>query len=358
MIRQLRRLTQPVPALGPGVAGIAVYAHERNGQFIARSAAEQGYEGVACLDDAARGAVLYSEIWKRHRFDWARTEAEALLRFTCAMQMKDGAFVNFIGDWDGGRQLDTPSSRPGDGPWHARAMHALACGLSAFGDGQLAGAFEAGLVLLDRPTPYLDVRAVAILAALEFWQATGLRHMAERALAWAGEIMEAQVGDVLPDRAGDANIHLWGHLQEAALARTGMEFGRDDLVRAAARSADAVLAPAAQLAFPGPRSLAFDVSSTVAGLDALAAATKEARYVELAALARAWFDGRNAADEPVYDHVRGCVFDGIDGTRVSRNSGAESNIEGGLALIDSLPWEACAPGPLTPACAANLELGR
>ena len=64
---------------------------------------------------------------------------------------------------------------------------------------------------------------------------------------------------------------LWGHLQEAALARIGMEFGRDDLVRAAARSADAVLAPAARDAFPGPRSLPFDVSSTVAGLDAVAA---------------------------------------------------------------------------------------
>lgn len=87
----------------------------------------------------------------------------------------------------------------------------------------------------------------------------------------------------------------------------------------------------------------FDVSSTVAGLDAVAAATGEARYADLAALARAWFDGRNAAAEPIYDRVRGCVFDGIDGTRVNRNSGAESNIEGALALIDSLPWDAYDP---------------
>ena len=331
---------------------LAVYAHERDGQFVTQSAAEQAYEGVACLDDAARGAVLYSEIWRRYRFDWARTEAEGLLRFTCAMQMSDGAFVNFIADWDGRRQLDTPTSRPGGGPWHARGMHALACALSAFGDDRHAAAFEAGFELLDRPTPYLDVRAVGILAALEFWQTTAKRHVAERALAWAEEIMTARIGDVLPDRAGDANIHLWGHLQEAALARVGKEFGRDDLVQAAARSADAILAPAAQLAFPGPRSLPFEVSSTVAGLDALAAATGEARYAELAALARAWFDGRNAAGEPVYDRVRGCVFDGIDGDRVSRNSGAESNVEGALALMDSLPWDAYGPTTLTPSSAA------
>jgi hypothetical protein len=340
------------------VFALAVYAHERDGQFLTRSAAEQGYEGVACLDDAARAAMLNTEIWKRHKFDWARTEAEGLLRFARAMQMSDGAFVNFIADWDGCRQLDTPTSRPGGGPWQARGMHAVACGVAAFGDDRCAQAFEAGLELLDRPTPYLDVRAVAVLAALEFWQATGIRQVADRALVWAEEIMAARIGDVLPDRADSVNIHLWGHLQEAALARTGMEFGRDDLVQAAARSADAVLAPAAQLAFPGSRSLPFDVSSTVAGLDAVAAATGDARYAKLAALARAWFDGRNTAGKPVYDRVHGCVFDGIDGNSVSRNSGAESNIECGLALVDSLPWNAYAPEPLTPAGASSFELGR
>ncbi len=349
---------QPVPALGPGVFALAVYARERDGQFLTQSAAEQGYEGVACLDDAARGAVLYSEIWRRHRFDWARTEAEGLLRFTCAMQMSDGAFVNFIGDWDGRRQLDTPTSRPGGGPWHARAMHALACAFSAFGDDRYATAFEAGLELLDRPTPYLDVRAVGVLAALEFWRTTGAPDMAARALGWAEEIAAARIGDVLPDRAGDPVVHLWGHLQETALARAGTEFGRDDLVQAAARSADAVLAPAAQRAFAGPRALPFDVSSTACGLDAVAAATGDPRFAELAALARAWFDGRNAAGKAVYDRSRGIVFDGIDGGRMNPNSGAEANIEGGLALLDSLPWSAYAAEPLTPAGASNLELGR
>jgi hypothetical protein len=350
LIRQLRRLLRPVPALGPDTFALAVYARERDGGFTVQSAAEQGYEGVACLDDAARGAVLYSEIWRRHGFDWARTEAEGLLRFTCAMQTSDGAFVNFIGDWEGRRQLDTPTSRPGGGPWHARGLHALACGVAAFGDDRYVRAFEAGLPALDRPMPYLDVRAVGVLAALEFSRATGARPVAARALAWAEEIAAARIGDVLPDRAGVAAIHLWGHLQEVALARAGTEFGRDDLIQVAARSADAVLAPAAQRAFAGPRALPFDVSSTVAGLDAVAAATGDARYAEFAALARAWFDGRNAAGHAVYDRARGVVFDGIDDDRINRNSGAEANIEGGLALLDSLPWgaygrEAPAPSP-------------
>jgi len=35
----------------------------------------------------------------------------------------------------------------------------------------------------------------------------------------------------------------------------------------------------------------------------------------------------------VYDAQHGIVFDGIDNGQVSRNSGAESNIEGALALL-------------------------
>jgi len=41
----------------------------------------------------------------------------------------------------------------------------------------------------------------------------------------------------------------------------------------------------------------------------------------------------------VYDEASGRVYDGIDGTRMNLNSGAESNIEGALALFDSLPWD-------------------
>ena len=54
----------------------------------------------------------------------------------------------------------------------------------------------------------------------------------------------------------------------------------------------------------------------------------------LAADARAWFDGRNAAGAPVYDRHLGRVADGVDGDRVSENSGAESNIVAAEALLE------------------------
>ncbi|MEX2031942.1 MAG: hypothetical protein WEA81_03645 [Dehalococcoidia bacterium] len=317
---------------------MATYAHPGDADFDLRAAAESGYEGVACLDDAARAALLYTAIWQRDRSPWAREAAEGLLRFTCAMQLEDGAFANFIATWDGERQLDTPTSRPGEGPWQARAMHALARGVAAFGDHSYAAAFTAGLPFLAQPMPHLDTRAASAIAVLEYWQATAEPGARALALEWAHEIADARVGDVLPDIAGSTEVHLWGHLQESALARIGEAFGIEELISVAARSVASILIPAVERAFAGPGSLAFDVSCTVAGLDATAAATKDARYTHHAAAARAWFDGRNAAGRAVYDRERGFVADGIDGDRVSKNSGAESNIEGALALLDVLPW--------------------
>jgi len=71
----------------------------------------------------------------------------------------------------------------------------------------------------------------------------------------------------------------------------------------------------------------------IAGLAAVARATSIERYAVAAEQGRQWFHGRNSAEQPVYDAQHGIVFDGIDNGQVSRNSGAESNIEGALALL-------------------------
>lgn len=350
MIRQLRRLTRPVAAAR--AEALAIYAEARGNEELAvRAAAEKGFEGVACIDDSARAAVLYCAAWRRERLPWARMAAERQLRFVMFMQDGAGRFANFILDWDGRQNLTGPTSLSGGWPWTARAMHALACAVVAFPDApEYAERFELGLPHLERPCPHLDLRAVCVLAALEYWSATGAPRVAERALAWAEEIRASRLGDVLPDAAGNPEIHLWGHLQEGALARAGRAFDRPDLVEAARAGVEAVFVPRVDRAFRAPDTLPFEVSSAVFGLDEVARATGEARYAEYADLARAWFHGRNAAGVPVYDRLRGLVHDGIDDGRVNANSGAESNVEGALALFDSLPWELYGgPAPWTAA---------
>jgi hypothetical protein len=123
-------------------------------------------------------------------------------------------------------------------------------------------------------------------------------------------------------------------LQEATLADTGRALGQRDLVERARASAESVLLPAVDTGFNFARVLPFDVSCAVAGLAAVARATSDERYATAAARGRLWFHGRNTAARPVYDRRRGLVYDGIDDGQVSRNSGAESNIEGALALLD------------------------
>jgi hypothetical protein len=65
----------------------------------------------------------------------------------------------------------------------------------------------------------------------------------------------------------------------------------------------------------------------------VAEATGNGQYAHAAARARAWFHGINVAGRPVYDRRLGVIYDGIDEGRISKNAGAESNIEGALALI-------------------------
>jgi hypothetical protein len=114
---------------------------------------------------------------------------------------------------------------------------------------------------------------------------------------------------------------------------TGRALGDSDLVDCARASADALLLPAVDGGFNFDHVLPFEVSRAIAGLDAVAHATSDSRYASAAERGREWFHGRNTAGQPVYDAKRGLVYDGIDHGRVSRNSGAESNIEGAEALL-------------------------
>jgi hypothetical protein len=331
---QLERLTRGVPLAGPTARAIAVYAEPDCSETLAKPASEQGYEGVACVDDAARAVVLYCALWRCGQVPAFRTAALQLAEFVAYMQEDDGRFANFILDWNGSKNLSGPTSRPGGPAWQARAVHAFACVVATFGGETWHARFQRGMRWLDDPHPYLDVRAVGVLAAVEHWRSTGEPSSAERAMAWSTEIVGARADDRLLNEHGRTAIHLWGHLQERALAVAGAAFGNAEFVQAARRSADAVLVPALEWCVTAEHVLPFDMSCTALGLAAVARATGESRFERAAQQARAWFAGRNAARAPVYDRTRGIVYDGVDGCEVSRNSGAESNIEGGLALSD------------------------
>ena len=143
-----------------------------------------------------------------------------------------------------------------------------------------------------------------------------------------------------PDERGVP--HLWAHIQEAVLADAAEALHDPDLLAAAVLSADAVLLPVVADGFDRPSTSPYDVACVVTGLDRVASATGQGRFSAGAADARAWFSGRNPAGVAVYDRDAGRVSDGLDGTVLNTNAGAESNVEAGLALLE----DAVASAPL------------
>ncbi len=335
MLRQLARLTAPVPAAGERARAVAVYADARD---LAFPAADLGFEGVACIDDTARALVLLCDLWERTGVPLARSWAEGLLEFVLYMQRADGRFVNFIVDWSGRRNEDGPTSLAGGGFWQARGVRALAKAALVLGDARARDGFARGLECIRamRDVP-ADVRSIHVLTGIELLRCAAdgpeLRDEIER---WCDEIADFRRGDVLHDNPDESAPHLWGHQQEGALAAAGAFLGRADLVEVARRSALAYLAPLVESGFDAPTVQPYGVVSAIYAVEQLAIVTGDPLFADLTRKARAWFDGRNPAGRPVYDRAAGRVHDGIDDGVLNEHSGAESNVTGAQALVDDV----------------------
>lgn len=349
MLRQLARLTRPVPAAGPTAVALAVYAGADDVPITAR---ESGVEGVACVDDAARAIVLLCAVWEATELPWIRTWCDGLLDFLAWMQDADGRWLNFVTDWDGARNRDGATSLAGGAFWQARALQAATRAAVVLGDTRAGTMLDRGLTWMRGPAPP-DVRALHVMTAIDLVRAGRVPQLREHLTGWIDEMLTCTRDGMLmnaPEEAG--RPHLWGHVQEAALADAGALLGRDDVVVIAQRSAELVFRDVITTGFDLRSVQPYDVASAIEVMDRLHAVTGAAEYADLAATARRWFDGRNPAARAGYDAGTGRVADGIDEGRLNANSGAEANIVAAQALLDravelarrlpgieALPWE-------------------
>ncbi len=341
MVRHLRRLMRPISVGNTPALALAVYRVRRNNRWCSTPAKETGYEGVACVDDVARAAWLFLDVWEQYALEEARSYAEGFLEFTRAMQQPDGRFANFVRNWGGRCNLSGATSYPGGPHWTARAVMALARSVAVLQK-------EEDLERIRRVWPHLRdtgsihspvVRSLHLLAALQLERATGDQEWLHDVRDWAEEILACRDGQgQLRNDPTSPSFHLWGHIQPAALALAGARLKWPQYVDAAEHSTRLVLEPIVRRGFALPQVLPYDVSSVIFSLKTLFQVTLREEYRELLHLARAWFRGRNLAGQPVYDAYRGLCHDGIDHGAVNQNSGAESNIEGAFALMEELPW--------------------
>ena len=332
MLRQIARLGRSVPFAGGQGLALAVYA---DGLDTPTRAQEAGYEGVACVDDAARALELYCDLWEATRLPWVLRWCEGLLDFVLAMQGPDGRWCNFILDWEGTPNRGGRTSLAGGDFWQARALLALARASQVLNDQRIDAAVRLALphVVTAANVP-TDVRALHLRMALMLSAGDDDHGLDERLAPWCEELLGCRAGDVLMNSADErGRPHLWAHIQEGVLADAGVRLGRDDFVGAARRSAELVFGDAVRGGFDLPRTQPYDVASAVYVMSRLADVTGSSDSATLATAARAWFDGRNPAGRPVYDREAGRVRDGVDGDGVSSHSGAESNVVGAQALF-------------------------
>ena len=347
MLRQLARLTRSIPAAGSDALTVAVYG-DANDETVAAN--ESGFEGVACVDDAARLLGLLSRLWEGDPSAGTEGWVRGLLEFVLWMQEPDGRWVNFIYDWEGGRnEAGLTSSVSGGSFWHARALCAVSEAWFAFGDERAKDAMERGLAhIVDVDAPS-DVRALHVELGLRLIGRGGRTDLEPVVHAWARELAACERDGVLMNNLEEPSPpHLWAHIQEGVLADAGARLGEPRLIEAAQQSAATFIEPIVRGGFDLPRVTAYDVASLLFGLDRLATATTDEHWSDLAATARTWFDYRDQAGNVVYDRERGRVADGVDDGRVSENSGAESNIEAAGALLDAAAKSSAAAVGLVP----------
>jgi multiple sugar transport system substrate-binding protein len=354
----LRALGLDLVVGGQPVRAVSVYA-EAPDYRPAASPQRDGSEGVACVDDAARAAVVYLRHLERTADPQSRAEARGLLAFVAAMEQGDGRFANFVRA-DGAPNLTGPTSAPAFSYWGARSLWALGearrvLGADADGWREVTARAERRFAAeLHRDPGGLvsgsaTATAEALLGVLALQRADPRAERAELALRAAQALARLSRGglDAPPWGAHadpGAPWHAWGARTVQALAETARVLQRPELTTAARVEADGlwvrfllagqrpgeVAADGRARVFP---QVAYGVAPLVEGALALAAASDDSRYATLAGLLGSWLTGANAAGTPMYDPAHGRTFDGIDAPgRVNRNAGAESTIEGLFAL--------------------------
>lgn len=374
-LAHLNFLVEDVKIAGQPMAIIHIYSEAPKYEWVDASG-----EGIACVDDAARAAVVYLEDYELTRDKQSLDKAYRLLNFTLYMQAEDGEFYNFIYDREGTINKNGITSYKTSGWWAVRAGWALAAGIRVLKDEdetytarleesflRLSEVWSADVAAMygkfsqvngvNVPawliTDGADVTSVALLALLEYDRATGGSHAPTRDLIakLAEGLSLFQYGDhrnypfgLHPGSvAAPFAWHAWGSTQTFVLAQAGAQLGKQEWISSARREADAYFSrlTAGQMVnewgvLPLPYSqIAYGINSIAQGYLALARATQDDTYGKLAGLTVGWLYGNNAAGFAMYDPATGRGYDGLQGSstfRINLNSGAESTIEALMAL--------------------------
>jgi hypothetical protein len=372
----LRHLTETIQFRGETVDIVHVYANYPDYEWS--GAAESGPEGIACVDDAARAAVLYLRHFDLTGDTSSLVAARPLIGFVLGMQADDGQFYNFISE-DHSINVDGETSFKSFGWWAARGVWAMG---KAYETMRLVDTSFALLLRmrLQKTLPHLDallerrgetgfvdgypiprwlLRGAAadatsemMLGLIAWYRADPDSALGERILALAEGLMLMQDGDMnrFPyglHRSWGKEWHMYGNTQTEALALAGSVMSNAEMVASAEREVRGFYTRLLiqgflkwmDLADPEGRKeyeqIAYGIRPMAVGLLRTYEATGRREYAAMAGLAGAWLMGNNPLGQKMYDPQTGRCFDGISAPGdLNRNSGAESTIEALLTLVE------------------------
>lgn len=365
----LAHMSEVVIHRGQALEFVHIYCEAPHYRCVADPA-----EGMSCVDDVARAAVMYLRHFELTGHDASRRSAEQMLRFILYMQAPSGLFYNFVTD----RELQINRTHVRSRAehvewWTARAVWALGTAAKVLRDADPVfghHCMEAALRVLPHVARVLeayprtieyrgrtvpdwllygdgaDATSELLLGLIPLQQYRPGSELATMILRLAEGIAMMRYGSMnsFPFGLHASNKqcwHKWGNSQTQALAEAGM------LVSAKAEADEFY----PRLLIEGwLHSISFDhlhavryyeriaygVRSVAVGLIRLYELTGDVRYARMAGLAGSWFFGNNAARFPMYDPDTGRGYDGlISETQVNYNAGAESTIEALHTILET-----------------------
>ncbi|MDQ7825162.1 MAG: hypothetical protein RDV48_20335 [Candidatus Eremiobacteraeota bacterium] len=335
-------------------------------------------EGVSCVDDVARAAIVYLRHYKQKGDSLSLSRAREALEFVMSMQTPGGLFINFIFP-DGTINREGPTSRASldfwtirgfwalaEGYWHFRSIDASYAAklrrhclrtveylkgerspLARYGTFENDGPWKHPRWLIGEGT---DQTSLALYSLSFLYEADGdpvikslMEKLAEGILAAQGNDPSSPLYCSFPSWLPSPTVwHAWGSRQMMALARSGRLAGHPEWIAAAEREAnnlvihllasEGIIFGLGPAPLPSP-SQPYGCEVLTGGLVELHHATGKPHYAVMAGLMASWLMGNNSARSAVYDASTGRVYDGVDGPKLNRNSGAEATVSGLLALM-------------------------
>jgi len=379
-LAHLNHLYEEIEIAGQDMAIIHIYSEYPDYGWV-----DANQEGIACVDDVARAAVVYLRHFELTGDVASLGRARKLLAFCCFMQADDGQFYNFIRA-DRSINSEGKTSLKSFGWWAARGLWALGEGYRVFleRDTHYAHILEnhirrsfamidtllANYPQVDVADGFLaprwllynsaaDATSELMLGLSAYAEASGDTTVRGYLRKFGEGLLHMQLSrDDLPPGvhlSWGSVWHAWGNSQTQALARTGRLLHDASFLESAKLEAAQFYPYWVRENFPREMrfmrttrngnvsieqtlqfdQIAYGMRPPIVGAILLHAITGDEVFAGMAAEIGAWFFGKNPLGTAMYDPATGRCFDGIlSETDLNRNAGAESTIEALYAILE------------------------